>query len=133
MILRYLLAWLLLAAVAIVNGVVRQATYGQVLSELTAHQISTVTGILLTGVIVWFLARRWRLASARQAWIVGLAWLILTIAFEFGFGHYVAGHPWSRLLADYDLSSGRLWLLFLGWITVAPRVFHKLVGSQAHD
>ena len=33
--------------------------------------------------------------------------------FELGFGHWVAGHPWSRLLADYDLLAGRIWVLVL--------------------
>jgi hypothetical protein len=31
--------------------------------------------------------------------------------FEFGFGHYVLGTPWAELLADYDLSRGRIWVL----------------------
>jgi hypothetical protein len=44
----------------------------------------------------------------------------MTIAFEFGFGHYVAGHSWSRLLADYNLANGRVWSLFLAWIAVLP-------------
>ena len=131
MILRYLLAWLLLAVVAIANGILRQATYGMFLSELAAHQISTLTGIVFTGIVVWLLSRVWPLHSARMAWTIGLVWLALTIAFEFGFGHYVADHSWSRLLADYDLSQGRLWTLFLAWIAVSPWVFHKLKEMRA--
>lgn len=132
MIFRYLVAWLVLALLATANGTLRQATYGQVLPELTAHQISTFTGIALTGLVVWILSQRWPLRSAHQAWIVGAAWLALTIAFEFGFGHFVAGHSWSRLLADYDLSRGRLWTLFLVWITSAPWIFHQLSHSKRH-
>ncbi|MGA7982466.1 MAG: hypothetical protein WCA32_19870, partial [Chromatiaceae bacterium] len=73
-----------------------------------------------------FLMRRRRPSSAGQAWAVGLAWLALTVAFEFGFGHYVAGHPWASLLADYDLTSGKLWALILVWIAVAPYLFYRL-------
>jgi hypothetical protein len=29
--------------------------------------------------------------------------------FEFLVGHYVMGHPWSRLLHDYNILAGRLW------------------------
>jgi hypothetical protein len=123
---RYLAFWLILAVVAIANGVMRQAFYGRYLSELAAHQLSTVTGILLTGGVVWILNRFWPIGSAREAWIIGVSWLVMTVLFEFGFGHYVAGHSWSRLLADYNLLAGRVWLLFLVWIAMLPYVTWRL-------
>jgi hypothetical protein len=119
---RYLLLWCLLALIGIANGVLREATYGRVLSELGAHQVSTLTAMLACTAAVWTANRFWPIASVRQAWVIGGCWLCMTIAFEFGFGHLVAGHSWSRLLADYDLSEGRLWSLFLAWITVLPYV-----------
>jgi len=125
MIIRYALCWFLLATVAIANGVLREATYGKHLSDLAAHQLSTVTAILFTGLAVWWFGRFWPLESAAQAWSVGFIWLVATIAFEFGFGHFVAGHTWSRLLADYNLLQGRLWLVFLAWILVMPYVFYR--------
>ena len=125
MLIRYLLCWFLLAIVAIANGVLREATYGKRVSELSAHQISTGTGILLTGLLVWVLSRLWPIDSSGQAWLIGACWLLATIAFEFGFGHFIAGHTWSKLLADYNVLNGRLWLLFLIWIMVMPYVFHK--------
>jgi len=39
---------------------------------------------------------------------IGLVWLAMTVAFEFLFGDYVAGHSWDRLLHDYNLFAGRL-------------------------
>jgi apolipoprotein N-acyltransferase len=51
--------------------------------------------------------------------------LLATIAFEFGFGHFVAGHSWSKLLADYNVFNGRLWLLVLVWITIMPYGFYQ--------
>lgn len=122
---KYLLAWLLLAVVAIGNGIVRQATYGRLLPELTAHQVSTLTAILASWAVAWLVHRAWPIASATQAWAIGAAWLVMTVLFEFGFGHYVAGHPWARLLADYNLLEGRVWLLFLAWIAVLPRVVYR--------
>ena len=50
MITRYLFFWLILAIVAILNGTLRQFVYGPHMPELAAHQLSTVTGILLTGI-----------------------------------------------------------------------------------
>jgi len=122
---RYLLCWFLLAIVAIANGVVRQATYGQSVSELSAHQISTGTAILFTGLLIWGVSRLWPISTAGEAWLIGIAWLIATVTFEFGFGHFVVGHSWSKLLADYNLLEGRVWSLFLVWVTVMPYVFHR--------
>jgi hypothetical protein len=124
MIVKYLLFWLVLAIVAIANGVIRQTTYGKVVPELAAHQISTIVAILTTGAVVWGLSRIWPLDSSGQAWTIGILWLLLTIVFEFGFGHFVAGHSWARLLADYNLLNGRVWLLFLIWVAVMPLVFY---------
>jgi len=125
MLIRYLLCWFLLAIVAIANGILRQATYGKHLSELAAHQVSTATGILFTGLVVWVISRFWPIESAAQAWLIGACWLVATIAFEFGFGHFVAGHSWGRLMADYNLLDGRVWSLFLVWITLMPYLFYR--------
>jgi len=58
-----------------------------------------------------------------------MTWLVLTLAFEFLFGHYVGGHSWRSLLDDYDLLSGRLWVLVPAWLAVAPYLFHRLQGG----
>ena len=84
------------------------------------------TAIILIGLFVWLITRRWGFASPGQAIIVGVLWLALTVAFEFLFGHYIAGHPWARLLHDYNLIRGRLWILVLLWTALAPYVFHRL-------
>jgi hypothetical protein len=125
---KYLLVWFLLAIVAVTNGVIRQATYGKSVSDLAAHQISTVTAILAFGAVVWLVNRFWPIESAPQAWAIGGCWLIMTVAFEFGFGHYIAGHSWDRLLADYNIVDGRVWSLFLIWVTVLPFVVFKLAS-----
>lgn len=127
---KYLLVWFLLALVAIANGILRQSTYGKNISELAAHQISTIIAILATGIVVWFINRSWPIESALQAMIIGGCWLGMTVAFEFGFGHYVAGYTWQQLAADYDLLEGRVWSLFLAWIAIMPLVFFGFTGQN---
>ena len=125
MVLRYTLCWFALVAIAVANGALREGSYGNYLTELHAHQLSTAAGILFTGLFIGFLSRRWPLASASQAWTIGRIWLLMTVAFEFLFGHYVAGHSWTRLFQDYNVFAGRLWLPVLIWITVAPYLFYR--------
>lgn len=64
--------------------------------------------------------------DADGAVAVGLFWPLLTLSFEFLFGHYVTWHPWERLLQDYDFLAGRLWILVPIWITIAPCVCSRL-------
>ena len=130
MISKYLLVWFLLAFVAIANGMMRQYTYGRVLPELTAHQISTGTAILACTMLVWVVNRLWPIPAARQAWLIGACWLIMTVLFEFGFGHFVAGHSWTSLFADYNIFEGRLWSLFLIWITILPYGIFKFRSTS---
>lgn len=125
MILAYALLWLVLAVVAIANGMVRERSYGQHISELRAHQISTLTGMILTGAVVLLFSLAFPIGDAHSALRIGLLWVVMTVLFELGFGHWVAGHPWARLFADYDLLAGRLWLLFLVWLGVLPYLVYR--------
>ena len=125
MILKYTIAWLPMVFIAIINGAIRGLSYGKFLSELRAHQVSSVSAILLFGLYILFLSRRWRLESPTQAIAIGVLWLCLTIAFEFLFGRYIMRHSWDRLTHDYNVLEGRLWMFVLVWITIAPYVMYK--------
>ena len=123
---KHLGAWCLMLLVSIANGGARDRLYGERMSELAAHQLSTAIGILLLGALMWSFLRRVPPASGRHALILGLFWMALTVAFEFLFFHFVGGHPWSALWANYDLSAGRVWPLLLLWVALAPRLFYQL-------
>ena len=114
-----------MVVIAILNGSLRQFTYGTLVNELTAHQISTLIGLILFGIYIFFVTKKVRLESAKQAFTVGLIWLGMTILFEFVFGHFVMEHPWERLFHDYTLLAGRVWILVLIWTTVAPYLFYR--------
>ncbi len=126
MIRRYILFWFLLMMVAILNGILRQSLFLTSFGEHTAHQISTVTGIIFIFIVVWLLNKRWKIESRQQAVYIGLIWLLMTVLFEFGFGHFVMGHSWTHLLADYNLLAGRVWSLFLLFVFIVPSLVHHL-------
>lgn len=123
---KFIIAWVPMIFIAIANGIFRESILAGKLDELQAHQVSTITLILLFGIYVWFLFRIWEPDSANHALVVGLLWLLLTVVFEFLFGHYVAGHSWNRLFHDYNILKGRLWILVLIWVTVAPYVVYQI-------
>jgi len=126
MVLKYTIAWIPMVFIAIANGALRQYSYGRWMKELSAHQMSSLTAVVLFYLYSWILGKNWPLESPRQALAVGMIWLCLTVSFEFLFGHYVANHSWSRLIQDYNLLSGRLWALVLLAVAAAPYVVYKL-------
>ena len=130
MIWKYTLAWLVMPFIGIINGTIRALVYQKYLGGLSAHQISTVTGILLFGLYLWLISGRWRIQSTGQAITIGGIWLGLTSAFEFLFGHYVMKHPWSRLFHDYNILEGRLWILVLMFIAIAPYLVYRVRLSR---
>ena len=122
---KYLIAWFVMLLVSVANGALRQFTFGKYLDETSAHQLSTVIGILLLGIVIWAYVRRYPPDSGRQALLIGLLWMALTVAFEFLFFHYVVGHSWSELLVNYNLLEGRVWVAVLAWVVIAPYLFFR--------
>jgi hypothetical protein len=116
--------------VAMVNGGLRDMTYGKKLPALQANQMSCLTGIILLGVVIYLYMRHWKLDSARLAIYLGLFWMALTVAFEFLFFHYFGGRSWAVLLESYDMASGQLWPLILIWVAVAPYLFYRLLNNR---
>jgi predicted membrane-bound spermidine synthase len=123
---KYLIAWFVMLLVSVANGALRQFTFGKYLDEKSAHQISTVIGIFLLGIVIRAYVRRYPPDSGRQALLIGLLWMALTVAFEFLFFHYVGGRSWSELLANYNLFEGRVWVAVLAWVAIAPYLFFRL-------
>ncbi len=126
MILKYAAFWLGLPFIGVLNGAIRELVYRDALGELFAHQLSSVTAVVLISVYVWNIAGRWKLSSSSEALAVGLIWLIQTVIFEFIFGHYVIGHSWARLFEDYNVFEGRFWSIVLFWTTMAPLIVYRV-------
>jgi hypothetical protein len=121
-----LLAWPGGALIGVANGVVREATYGRRVPERAAHQLSGATAVAAFAAYFSALDARWPLRDTREAVEVGMGWLALTVAFEFGFGRLVAKQSWEELLADYDIAEGRTWPFVLAWIGAGPAVVRAL-------
>ena len=122
---RWLLGWPGLAALGVANGIARELLYADALGEQQAHQVSTASLIVLIVVFTWYLERRWPLPTRHDAVVVGVSWAILTIGFEFAFGHFVDGDSWSTLLAAYKIWNGELWPLVLLAIAATPAIVRR--------
>lgn len=120
MLFRAFLTWLVLVIAAIVNGGVREKLIAPRLGSHVGHVISSVTLSSAILLVACFTIEWIGPAHSGDAVLVGTAWLGLTVAFEFVAGHYVFKNSWQRLLADYNVFRGRVWILVLIATFTAP-------------
>lgn len=122
----WMVAWLGGSVLGMVNGTARELLYKESVGERAAHYISTATLLVLLGLYVALLQRRWPIPTRSEALRIGASWLALTIAFEFGFGHYVDGKSWAELRALYDVTEGKIWIVVPLFMATAPSLSRRL-------
>ncbi|MCD4808174.1 MAG: hypothetical protein K8R13_11550 [Methanococcoides sp.] len=121
--------WVLFIIPAILNGISIEL-YAPYTGELLAHQISSVifSAVIFTVTYV-FLKHSSVSGTSRQFIFVGLMWLRLTISFEFFFGHFIIGYSWQRILYDYNIFEGRIWLLVLIVTATSPWLANRILSQ----
>ena len=113
--------WFIFVVAGILNGVFRESFITPKVGEHTGHILSTIILIcVILAVTYLFISSLEINYSKTSLLLIGAFWTILTILFEFGFGHYVIGHSWSKLFADYNILKGRVWSLVLLTTFIAP-------------
>jgi hypothetical protein len=113
-------AWLVLLVAMSANGFLRALALVPWLGESQARQVSSILGAAIVVTLAGLFVRRLPDPGSAPLVRTGIFWGLLTLAFEFGFGHYVAEMPWPELLADYDVTAGRLWPVVLLTTIAAP-------------
>jgi hypothetical protein len=122
----WLVGWFGLLALAMLNGTLRAIVTQPLLGETAARALATVILLLALTGYVWWLHRRHPIPRTGQAWAIGAAWVAMTLTFELGWGGLVEDLPGATMLADYDLTAGRIWVLVTIWTAMAPAVVRRL-------
>lgn len=126
--LRVLVVWFAILCLAVLNAALREMVLVPWLGTVPAQILSGLllsTGIFLTG---WLLLPWLGLKGDRQRIIAGLAWLGLTLAFEFSLGR-LQGLSWPEMLAAYQFRDGNLLSLILLVTAVTPWAAGRLRGA----
>lgn len=123
-------SWFILMVFAIINAGIREGFYVNFLDELQAHQMSTFTLMVIILVFSYVLLRFGGFEiDDGQAMKMGAIWLILTVAFEFLAGHYLFGNSWDALIADYNILSGRIWVLIPITVLLSPPIMRRITSD----
>ncbi len=126
---RAAVAWLILCVVMFANGAVRAVVLQPRLGEGVARQVASLSGVALVLLASHLFVRSTPGATPRELLRVGAGWLAATLAFEFSMGA-VSGLGWRQMLADYDLTRGRLWPLVLLAVALGPWATDRIVRSR---
>ena len=120
--------WLILIVAETIHGITRRVVLVPLVGEFRSNQIGVFTGSIMILAIA-FVFVKW-LGASRPSDLLwtGLAWVVLTLAFEFLFGRFVVGLSWERLLADYDLLEGGLMSVGILVLGLSPLIAGKLRG-----
>ena len=125
MLIKYFLFWLPMIILAFANATLRELVFIKHFSESAAHQLSTLSLIIFCAIYTWFILPSLNIQNTVQAFLAGLIWVILTIAFEFALGR-LTNKSWEFLLADYNLLAGRIWPIFLLVLFFLPFIVYSI-------
>ena len=128
LLLKAVIAWLLILSLAIANGALRETVLIPSFGKAAGLVLSGVLLCLVILLVAYGFVRFLRVVSVSQGLIIGFFWVLLTLAFEFGFGRYVQHKPWSELWDAYTFSEGNIWPVVLLAILVTPSLTVWLQG-----
>lgn len=115
-----LLIWFVILVVAFANGALRELVLVPRLGQPAAQLCSGALLCMGVGLIAFAALPTLGPLTRCRAWAIGVFWLVMTLAFEFGFGSWVQHKPLSELLRAYTFAGGNLWPLVLLTIVCAP-------------
>lgn len=116
------LLWLAILPLAIANGAFRERA---LIGRIGTSRARFVSGLTLIALILVYalLTVPWlAIESTAVALLVGVEWTVLTLAFEFLFGRFVAKKGWDELLAAYRFEGGEIWPIVVIVVLCAPLV-----------
>jgi len=113
--------WLFVAIAASMNGMFRSLFLIPRVGEHTSHVLSVVIMIIVVLLSSSVLVNRFlRDYGNGDLFLIGLLWAALTLSVDFVFEYYVLDIHWRAILSDYNLFSGRIWILVLATELIGP-------------
>jgi hypothetical protein len=120
MVFRALGVWFLFVPAAILNGALRDKVLIVVLGQALALPLSGIILSILIFFITMIFVPYLGGSAAWHFWLTGFMWLILTVAFEFVFGHCVMGKTWVEIVQIFNVAQGNLMIVVVIATLISP-------------
>ena len=127
---RSLTIWLVLICAEIIHGILRALALVPIVGEFRSNQISVFTGSAIILTIAYFTIRWIGEKRPKETLLVGMIWLVFTVAFEVLFGRLVMGLDWETIFAGYNIAEGGLMPLGLVVLFFSPMIAAKLLEKR---
>jgi len=128
LLLRAFLAWVLIAAAEVIQGILRLRLLNRRVGDHRARQIGVVTGCVLILAIAWSTLPWIGARSWPELIGVGFLWFFLMLTFDLVFGRLVFRAPWTRIAADFDPRRGNLLGFGMLFVFAAPLLAARFRG-----
>lgn len=120
-VLRSLEVWLFIAIASTMNGMFRSLFLVPRLGEHMAHVLSVLILIIVVLLSSSVLVNRILKEYANSdLFLIGTLWVVLSAGVDFVFEYYLLQVPWTAILHDYNLLSGRIWIFVLTTEFIGP-------------
>ncbi len=130
---RALAVWFVLIVAESIHGTLRELLLKPYVGDLRARQFCLFTGMLIILGVAYAFIRWIRADTTRALLLVGLMWVVLTLAFEFSVGLLALGYSWERMIEDYDIRRGGYLSLGMIVLWLSPLIAARLRGIRARQ
>jgi hypothetical protein len=127
---RALAVWVVLITAESIHGMLRFFFLSPRVGEHRSSQIGVLVGSVLILLIAYWFIRWIGAVTVGSLLAVGFFWLALTLAFEFGAGHFLFHRSWESLTADYRISEGGLMPFGMVILILSPLIAARLRGIR---
>jgi len=118
--------WFMIVVVAILNGLLRENILTPTVGSTISLPLSGVILSLLIFLITYFLISFVGKNNGKIFLLIGLLWVVLTLAFEYLFGSFILGKSWTEISNVFNLRAGNLFTLVVFTSAIAPWLAAKM-------
>jgi len=120
------IVWFVIAIFAILNGIFRESVLISNVGPNMALPVSGITLSIIVFIVTYISFPIFGKNSALTYFLIGLQWVLMTLLFEFMFGHYMIGKSWSDILQVFNIMKGNLFIIVLIVSLFSPLLVAKI-------
>jgi hypothetical protein len=120
--------WFIIVILAILNGAIREKLLTPNIGSSVALPLSGLLLSILIVSVAFATVPFFGSPESKTYIFTGVIWFVLTLSFEFLFGHYIAGKPWHEIIQVFNIKKGDLFIVALFATLISPWLSAKLRG-----
>jgi drug/metabolite transporter superfamily protein YnfA len=118
--------WFVIAVLAVANGIFRENILVLRLGQSIALPVSGMLLSIIVFIVTYLSFPLFGKNNAPTYFLIGLQWVLMTLIFEFIFGHYIMCKSWSDIFAIFNIVKGNLFIIVLIVSLFSPLLVAKI-------